>query len=115
MKRIFHLFLSIFILTGCSNSDKIYINSDLKDKIDLIIDSYQKYVSESEINHHDPEVYEVYFRKLGNECFIEIYTNYFYKTDLNGFMFVAFPKNRTVNNSNLLILYINCYYEKKQI
>src|SRR5690606_29280832 len=31
------------------------------------------------------------------------------------YIYVAFPKNRTVNNSNLLILYINCYYEKKQI
>src|SRR5690606_32733264 len=34
---------------------------------------------------------------------------------LSGGWAVAFPKNRTVNNSNLLILYINCYYEKKQI
>src|SRR5690606_31655534 len=29
--------------------------------------------------------------------------------------YVSFPKNRTVTNSSLLILNINCNYEKKQI
>ena len=98
MKRIFYLILSISVLSGCSNSDKIYVDPDLKDKIDLIIDSYQKYVSESVNNHHDPEVYEVHFSKLGNECFVEINTNYFYKTDLNGFMFI---KNKLVTFNNV--------------
>jgi uncharacterized protein YcfL len=98
MKKIFYLILSIFILTGCSNSDNIYVNSDLKNKIDLIIDSYQNFVSDKENNVHDPEVYEVYFSQIENECFITINTNYFYKTDLNGFMFI---KNKLVTFNNV--------------
>lgn len=97
MRKLFYLIFSISILIGCSSSDKIYINSDLQNKIELIIGSYQKFVSDNENNSHDPEVYEVYFRQIENECFISINTNYFYKTDLNGFLFIE-DKLVTFNN-----------------
>ena len=98
MTRIFFLILSISIITGCTNSDEIYINPDLKNKLDVIIDSYQKSVSDEENNYHNPEVYEVYFSELENECFVTINTNYFYKTDLNGYMFI---KNKLVTFNNV--------------
>ncbi len=99
MKRIFISVLMIMFLTCCSNSEKIYLNPDLENKINLTIASYQKFISDKEINSFDPPIYEITFSEFENECFLTINTNYFYKTDLNGFMFIQ-NKLVTFNNIN---------------
>ncbi len=40
---------------------------------------------------------------------------FFIDFDWDSFWIVGFPKNRTVNNSNLLTLNSNCHNEKQQI
>ena len=57
----------IMFLTCCSNSEKIYLNPDLENKINLTIASYQKFISDKEINSFDPPIYEITFSKHNNE------------------------------------------------
>ena len=95
---------------NCSNNENIYLNPDLKNKINLIIDSYQSFISEKNNNSFDPPIYEITFREIKGQCYLEINTNYFYRTDLNGSMFI---KNKLVtfnnvnNNCNQNLIKIN--------
>ncbi len=101
MKRMLNLLLLIICLAICSNcssQEKIYLKPDLKLKINLIIDSYQKFVSDKNSNSFDPPIYEITFRELEGECYLEINTNHFYRTELNGFMFI---KNKLVTFNNV--------------
>ena len=100
MKIIFNWILIMFFtfFFNCSDNKKIYIEPDLKNKMDLIIDSYQDYISDKDNNSFDPPIYEITFREIQGQCYLEINTNYFYRTDLNGFMFI---KNKLVTFNNV--------------
>lgn len=85
MKKTFTLIFCFSIMLGCANSDQVRMDDRLEERIQLIIGSYQEEVSDSNINLFDPPIYEVSFLERGGQCFITVNTNYFYRTDLDGF------------------------------
>jgi hypothetical protein len=107
MKKTFALICCFSVILGCANQDEVKMDDRLEEKIELIIDSYQEEVSDSSKNLFDPPIYEVSFSERGDECFLTINTNYFYRTDLDGFTFlknklVAFYNVDSRCNQNLI-------------
>ena len=88
MKKTLALFFCFSLTLGCTNSDQVKIDNRLEEKIQLIIDSYQEDVSDSSKNLLDPAIYEVSFSERDGQCFLTINTNYFYRSDLDGFKFI---------------------------
>ena len=96
--KIFTFCLLAIILASCED-DEIEVRHDLENKIDLIIKSYQDFVSNEKSNIFDPPIYEVKFYEAQGECFVSINTNYFYQSNLDGY---EFKNNKlvTFNNTN---------------
>lgn len=89
--------LLLFLFLGCKDEETIIVNPILKDIITQAINSYSHYVSENK-TVYEPEVYEVTFEKLNNICYITINSNYFYRSNLNGYIFI---NNSLVTFNNL--------------
>lgn len=98
--KFFPLFLVFLTLISCENN-KIEVRDDLENKINLIIKSYQDFVTNEKSNSFDPPIYEVKFYESQGECFVSINTNYFYQSNLNGY---EFKNNKlvTFNSTNSL-------------
>jgi hypothetical protein len=93
MKKTPFRILLAFLLIGCSGSDSVQVDNRLEEKIHLIIESYQKKVADPDNLSLDPPIYEVHFMKREDQCFVVINTDYFYRTDLDGYKFI---KNKLV-------------------
>ncbi|MCG2420582.1 hypothetical protein K8089_16295, partial [Aequorivita sp. F47161] len=92
-KTLLNLILISFLF-GCSEKEEIYINPDLKKKIGLIVQSYNS----ADNNYYKPDIYEVHFTEIENECYVAINTNIFYRTNLDGHVFLK-DKLITFNNT----------------
>jgi len=88
MKKTLALIFCFSLTLGCTNSDQVKIDTHLEEKIQLIIDSYQEEVSDSSKNLFDPPIYEVSFSERDGQCFLTVNTNYFYRSELDGFKFI---------------------------
>jgi hypothetical protein len=88
MKKTLVLIFCFSLILGCANSSQVKIDTRLEEKIQLIIDSYQEEVSDSSKNLFDPPIYEVSFSERDGKCFLTVNTNYFYRSELDGFKFI---------------------------
>lgn len=88
MNKTLVLISCVFLILGCANSDYVKIDNRLEEKIRLIINFYQEEVSESSNNIFDPPIYEVSFTEREGKCFLIVNTNYFYRSEFDGFKFL---------------------------
>ena len=111
MRKIILNLILISFLFGCSEKEEIYINPDLKKKIGLIVQSYNS----ADNNYYKPDIYEVHFTEIENECYVAINTTIFYRTNLDGYIFLnekLITFNNTKSKCNKGLVKINMPIEK---
>ncbi|MDA7797610.1 hypothetical protein N9H57_01470 [Flavobacteriaceae bacterium] len=88
MKKGVILFL-IVSLFSCKNKEgrNLIVDKQLMDKISIIVSEYSSFYQKNKpLSNID--IYEVYFHKIQDDCFVSINTNIFYKSTLSGFIMI---------------------------